>query len=91
MLLLLLLLLLQVILKANRVTSTKTPLQYDYYDLPFCKRGKSRARADNVGGRVMGDALTASPYEVTFLSSHSLEFIFIGLNDVIMTASSQEG
>lgn len=32
----------QVSLKANKVTSTKTPLQFDYYDLPFCKRPKSR-------------------------------------------------
>ena len=30
-------------LKANKVTSTKTPLQYDYYDLPFCKKRKSKS------------------------------------------------
>jgi Endomembrane protein 70 len=55
---------LQVTLKANKVTSTKTPLQYDYYDLPFCKRRKSKARAENLGERLAGDSLTTSPYEV---------------------------
>jgi hypothetical protein len=25
-----------------KVTSTKTPLQFDYYDLPFCKRPKTK-------------------------------------------------
>ena len=51
-------------LKANKVTSTKTPLQYDYYDLPFCKRKKTKARAENLGERLSGDSLTTSPYEV---------------------------
>jgi hypothetical protein len=54
----------QVSLKANKVTSDKTPLQYDYYDLPFCKRGRTKARADNIGERLSGDSLTTSPYEV---------------------------
>ena len=52
-------------LKANKVTSMKTPLQYDYYDLPFCKRRKTRAKAENLGDRLAGDTLTASPYEVS--------------------------
>jgi hypothetical protein len=51
-------------LKANKVTSTKTPVQYEYYDLPFCKRGKSRSRAENLGERLTGDTTTNSPYEV---------------------------
>ena len=52
-------------LKANKVTSMKTPLQYDYYDLPFCMRRKTRAKAENLGDRLAGDTLTASPYEVS--------------------------
>jgi len=51
-------------LKANKVTSTKTPLQYDYYDLPFCKKRKSKSKAENLGERLSGDSLTTSPYEV---------------------------
>jgi hypothetical protein len=55
---------LQVILKANKVTSTKTPLQYDYYDLPFCKTRKNKAKADNIGESLSGDSVTTSPYMV---------------------------
>jgi hypothetical protein len=51
-------------LKANKVTSTKTPLQYDYYDLPFCRNDKSKSHAENLGERLSGDSLTTSPYEV---------------------------
>jgi len=56
-------------LKANKVTSTKTPLQYDYYDLPFCKKRKSKARAENLGERLSGDSLTTSPYEVIIINN----------------------
>merc|ERR1719473_1958512 len=52
------------VLKANKVTSTKTPLQYDYYDLPFCKARKQKSRAENLGERLSGDSLTKSPYEI---------------------------
>jgi transmembrane 9 superfamily protein 2/4 len=54
----------KVSLKANKVSSTKTPLQYDYYDLPFCKRRKSKSKAENLGESISGDAVTNSPYEV---------------------------
>lgn len=54
----------QVLLEANKVTSTKSPLQYDYYDLPFCKPKQSKSRAENIGERLSGDSLTSSPYEV---------------------------
>lgn len=55
---------LQVALKANKVTSTKTPLQYEYYDLPFCKKGRGKSKADNLGERLSGDTVTTSPYEL---------------------------
>eukprot|EP00599_Poterioochromonas_sp_BG-1_P005069 CAMPEP_0173148594 /NCGR_PEP_ID=MMETSP1105-20130129/9814_1 /TAXON_ID=2985 /ORGANISM="Ochromonas sp., Strain BG-1" /LENGTH=320 /DNA_ID=CAMNT_0014063281 /DNA_START=248 /DNA_END=1207 /DNA_ORIENTATION=+ len=54
----------KVILKANKVTSTKTPVQYDYYDLPFCKKGRAKSKAENIGERLAGDSVTASPYEL---------------------------
>lgn len=57
-------------LKANKVTSTKNPLQYDYYDLPFCKRKQSKSKvgvADNLGERLAGDLLTVSPYDISVL------------------------
>ena len=65
--------LLQVALKANKVISTKTPLQYEYYDLPFCKRRKTKSKAENLGERLAGDSVTTSPYQVGFHSS----FVFL--------------
>jgi len=54
-----------VTLKTNRVTSTKTPLQYDYYDLPFCKKSKKTIKkSDNIGESLSGESVTVSPYEV---------------------------
>lgn len=64
-----------VVLSANKVTSTKTPIQFDYYDLPFCKRSKSESKAENLGERLSGDSLTHSPYEVRIArmsSEHAL-------------------
>ena len=52
----------QVILKTNKVTSTKTQLPFDYYDLPFCREKKSLATAENLGERISGDTTTNSPY-----------------------------
>jgi transmembrane 9 superfamily member 2/4 len=51
-------------LKANQVTSIKTQLPFDYYDLPFCKRKNTRGKADNLGERIAGDKETTSPYIV---------------------------
>lgn len=72
-----------VTLKANKVTSMKTPIQYDYYDLPFCRKQKTKAKAENLGERLSGDSLTSSPYEVSepfrssvFLSTNSV-FLYI--------------
>lgn len=55
-----------VLLKTTKVTSTKTPVQYEYYDLPFCRSGKrkSKSKAQSLGGRLSGDTLTKSPYEL---------------------------
>jgi len=54
----------KVVLQANKVTSTKTQLPYDYYDLPFCKQKQAKAKADNLGERLSGDTVTTSPYEL---------------------------
>mmetsp|Transcript_6475 Transcript_6475/g.6764 ORF Transcript_6475/g.6764 Transcript_6475/m.6764 type:complete len:633 (-) Transcript_6475:318-2216(-) len=58
-----------VILKANQVTSIKTQLPFDYYDLPFCKRKNTRSKADNLGERISGDKETTSPYELKMKKS----------------------
>ena len=68
-----------VTLKANKVTSMKTPMAYNYYDLPFCKRRKTKAKSENLGESLSGDSLTASPYEVSVLFSLKASFPTINL------------
>jgi len=58
-------------LKANKVTSTRTPLQYDYYDLPFCKPKRSKSKAENLGERLSGDSVTNSPYELRMMADEA--------------------
>jgi len=60
-----------VVLKANQVTSTKTQLPYDYYDLPFCRRKHTHAKAENVGERLSGDTTTNSPYMLKMKNDES--------------------
>jgi len=55
----------EVIIKANKISSTDSPIIYDYYDLPFCKRGKkSKTSSENIGESLSGDVTTVSPYEL---------------------------
>ena len=55
----------KVILMANKITSTDSPVVYDYYDLPFCKREKkAMTSSDNIGESLSGDMTTLSPYEL---------------------------
>jgi hypothetical protein len=51
-------------------------VQYEYYDLPFCKRGRSKSKAENLGERLSGDTTTASPYEVSRSSRFLFDFDF---------------
>jgi len=62
-------------LKANKVTSTKNPVQYDYYDLPFCRKAKTKASFDNLGERLTGDVLTATPYEIGIKEDSSCKIL----------------
>ena len=74
----------QVHLKANKVTSTKTQVPYDYYDLPFCKSKHTHSKAENVGGRLSGDTSTNSPYEVCLPG-----YVFL-VNSSGLTACTQQ-
>jgi transmembrane 9 superfamily member 2/4 len=56
----------EVLLKVNKITSSDSPIPYDYYDLPFCRRGKKRkGRTENIGESITGDSTTTSPYNVS--------------------------
>ena len=70
-------------MKANKITSNRTPLQYDYYDLPFCKKKNSKSKAENIGERLSGDSLTTSPYEVCALC----EFVFLSMFSIALFLS----
>lgn len=75
-----------IVLKANKITSTDSPVVYDYYDMPFCRRKKrAKARAGNLGESLSGDATTASPYEVSaLLQQVSLLLLFSALAPLTM-------
>ena len=66
------------------MTSTHTPLQYDYYDLPFCKRRKSKVKADNIGESLSGDGLTQSPYEVCLVLEYTITMCTISIVVIII-------
>lgn len=62
----------KVILMANKITSTDSPVVYDYYDLPFCKREKkAKTSSDNLGESLTGDMTTLSPYELSMQTDKS--------------------
>ena len=50
----------QVPLMVNKVTSTKTQLPYQYYDLPFCHPKKRKEASENLGEVLQGDVITNS-------------------------------
>jgi len=50
--------------KAVKMTSTKHPLPYEYYHLPFCKPKKIVHRKINLGEVLRGDRITNTPYDL---------------------------
>lgn len=49
---------------AVKMTSTKHPLPYEYYFLPFCRPDKIVHRAENLGEVLRGDRITNTPYNL---------------------------
>jgi hypothetical protein len=56
----------EVLLEANKLTSEETPVEFDYYDLPFCRRKKKDGmiKTGNLGERLRGDSTTVTPYDI---------------------------
>lgn len=51
--------------KVNRLTSAKTQLAYDYYDLPFCRPSEGvQNAAENLGEILTGNKIENSAYKV---------------------------
>ena len=55
----------QLLVKVNKLTSTKTQLPYSYYSLPFCKPDTIVDSAENLGEVLRGDRIENSPYVVS--------------------------
>jgi len=51
-------------LKVNKLTSTKTQLPYEWYDLPFCRPAEIVYKGENLGEVMRGDRIQNSPYEI---------------------------
>ncbi|KAJ8562182.1 hypothetical protein K7X08_011473 [Anisodus acutangulus] len=49
--------------KVNKLTSTKTQLPYSYYSLPYCTPKQIVDSAENLGEVLRGDRIENSPYE----------------------------
>lgn len=54
--------------KVNKLTSTKTQLPYSYYSLPYCQPKQIVDSAENLGEVLRGDRIENSPYVVSFNS-----------------------
>ncbi|CAL5229966.1 g13397 [Coccomyxa viridis] len=54
----------KVVLKVNKLTSTRTQLPYEYYSMPYCRPEKIMPSAENLGEVLRGDRIENSPYEI---------------------------
>jgi len=55
----------KVVLKVNKLTSTRTQLPYEYYSIPFCRPENIVSSAENLGEVLRGDRIENSPYEAS--------------------------
>lgn len=58
--------------KVNKLTSTKTQLPYSYYSLPYCRPEKIVDSAENLGEVLRGDRIENSPFVVCMFPSFVL-------------------
>ncbi|MBA0668792.1 hypothetical protein Goklo_001674 [Gossypium klotzschianum] len=52
------------LVKVNKISSTKTQLPYSYYSLPYCQPDHIVDSAENLGEVLRGDRIENSPYTV---------------------------
>jgi len=52
---------------ANKLTSPKNPLPFDYYYLPFCKGAEEKELPVNLGQLLVGERAKITPYEASLL------------------------
>eukprot|EP01051_Picozoa_sp_SAG22_P000276 SAG22_NODE_6_length_41368_cov_49.702222_19_plen_274_part_00 len=65
----------QITLKNNKLSSTKTALPYEYYQLPFCKPDTVKTYAENLGEVLRGDRIESSKYELSMKHDEYCKFL----------------
>ena len=71
--------------KVNKLTSTKTQLPYSYYSLPYCRPEKIVDSAENLGEVLRGDRIENSPFVVSFFSFFTYWlFLYVGLDEIFL-------
>jgi len=65
----------EVELKVNHLSSSKTQLAFEYYDLPFCKPKKIINAAENLGEILTGNKILNTPYEIRMLKEENCKIL----------------
>eukprot|EP00871_Galdieria_phlegrea_P005120 jgi/Galph1/5609/GphlegSOOS_G4263.1 len=60
---------------ANKLTSAKNPLPYDYYYLPYCKGTEDKELPVNLGQLLLGERAKITPYEVSLLVDETCKIL----------------
>ncbi|XP_074561775.1 transmembrane 9 superfamily member 8-like [Curcuma longa] len=63
------------LVKVNKLTSTKTQLPYSYYSLPYCRPDTIVDSAENLGEVLRGDRIENSPYVFEMREPHMCQII----------------
>lgn len=58
----------ELVIKVNKLSSTRNLLPYEYYSLPYCKPDKIKSTSENLGEVLRGDRILTSPYKVNYLA-----------------------
>ncbi|XP_038695268.1 transmembrane 9 superfamily member 8-like [Tripterygium wilfordii] len=65
----------ELLVKVNKLTSTKTQLPYSYYSLPYCRPKKIIDSAENLGEVLRGDRIENSPYVFKMLEPQMCKIV----------------
>ena len=64
-------------LTVNKLTSERTLLPMDYYDLPFCRDYVVQMKNQNLGQFLSGDSIKSSPYRINMMEDMYCEQLCI--------------
>lgn len=62
-------------MKVNKLSSTKTSLPYEFYQLPFCKPDTVKSYAENLGEVLRGDRIESSKYDLNMKHDEYCKFL----------------